>query len=581
MSNVTYLHEWEADLCIQLNTEDNRKADFNRFLFKHIPSTEAIQQGKPFERADREGFALQLKSRFDEIIDEGGSHVSLSHIFKNTSAYLRWCDNNAMEAFTQSSIEGYMGHENERVMLGQIKSSSYVSKRSYLVTVFTQYLELPRAYLSNVIVRDTSDKESYEAYTRSDLKQMLPFLRALFKQTHQQFIADPQKHMSAHKSIATMTFQWMGNDYELAAGISKMMCSATFLMAYYTYANTGDLFKLKQPENASTTLGEVWYTMPAFKRRAFKTIRVEMGGHELEIPKYSMEFFDKLLHASRLISRDEEALLLQTVVFQQVKPFKTATLQSFLKRWMEKHFTFTDQTGRRLRPVVSRFRETGAQLTAYHQGELANNMMLGNTPNVRSKHYSEGNRHNNNGMMQDTMAIRQEQVKNGVDSEQAQDNLGIHVLVIEKENAITLPNLSRTSNGASCATPFGSKSEKYTRKAQKQGLAKEGERLACADLLGCFGCPSQVVVQSVSDIWCLLSFKSCIEESLYLHLDAHHYRNNFEQVIQFIDAKIVPNIDTTIMKQAEEKLNDEGLHPAWDEPESVLQLIPTHNQESQ
>lgn len=580
MSNVTYLHSWNPDLCIQLEAADNLRADFNRFLVKHFPTTESMQQGKDFEHADREGFILQLKARFDETIEEGGSHQSLYALFSKASQYLRWCDKAEVEAFTQSSIEGYMSNLNERVMLRQFKNSSYKQTHSLMMTLFTQYLDLPRSYFNSIVVRGTEDVESFEAYTRSDLQQMLPFLRALFKQTHKQFIDNPEKHSIAHTSTPTMTFQWKGNEYQLCGAISKMMSAATFLMAYYTYANTGDLFKLKQPESASTTVGEVWYTMPAFKRRAFKTIRVEMGEHELEIPKYSMDFFDKLLEASRLVSSDDEALLLQTIASLKVQPIKPVTLQDFLKGWVEKHFTFTDQTGRRLRPVVSRFRKTGAQLTAYHQGEIANNIMLGNTLNVRKKHYSEGNKQSNNGMLQDTLAIREEQIKGGVGAEEARESLGIDVLVIEKENAIDIPNLSRTSNGGSCRDPFGGKSEKYTKKAQKQGLAKEGERLACADLLGCFGCPSQVVVQSVADIWCLLSFRACIEESLYLHLDAHHYRKNFEQVMVFIDSKILPNINAKILKQAEEKLNDDGLHPAWDEPESILFLIPNRQQEA-
>ncbi|WP_264878293.1 hypothetical protein [Vibrio agarivorans] len=580
MSNVTYLHDWNPDLCIQLGTEHILRADFNRFLVKHFPSTESMQQGNDFEHADREGFILQLKARFDEAIEEGGSHRSLYALFLKASQYLRWCDKAEVEAFTQPSIEGYMSHINERVMLGQLKNSSYSLTHSLMMTLFTQYLDLPRSYFNSIVVRGNEDKESFEAYTRSDLKQILPFLRALFKQTHKQFIENPEKHSKAHTSTPTMTFQWKGSEYQLCGAISKMMSAATFLMAYYTYANTGDLFKLKQPENASTTVGEVWYTMPAFKRRAFKTIRVEMGEHELEIPKYSMDFFDKLLEASRLVSSDDEALLLQTIGSQKVQSIKAVTLQAFLRLWVEKHFTFTDQMGRRLRPVVSRFRETGAQLTAYHQGEIANNIMLGNTPNVRKKHYSEGNKQSNNGMLQDTLAIREEQVKGGVGAEEARESLGIDVLVIEKENVIKIPNLSRTSNGGSCRDPFGDKSEKYTKKAQKQGLAKEGERLACADLLGCFGCPSQVVVQSVADIWCLLSFRACIEESLYLHLDAHHYRKNFEQVMVFIDSKILPNINAKILKQAEERLNNDGLHPAWGEPESILFLIPNRQQEA-
>nr|MBF4223179.1 hypothetical protein [Vibrio anguillarum] len=222
---------------------------------------------------------------------------------------------------------------------------------------------------------------------------------------------------------------------------------------------------------------------------------------------------------------------------------------------------------------------TGAQLTAFHQGDMANDIMLNNTPNTRKKHYSEGNKTTNNGMLQDAMAIREEQVKSRVTTQQARQNLAIDVLVIEQENSIKLPNLSRTSSGSSCSNPFGEKSKKYTIQARRHGLAKEGERLACADLLACFGCPEQVIVQSVADIWCLLSFKACIEESLYLHLDASHYRNNFEAIISFIDQKILPNLHAKVFKQAETRLDDDGLHPAWGEADSILNLIPRADME--
>ncbi|WP_025523471.1 hypothetical protein [Vibrio parahaemolyticus] len=574
MSSVTYLSGWKPELCIELNTKDNNKADFNRFIVKHCPSTKQLQQGGEFETANREGFIFQLKSRFDETIEEGGSPNSLYNFFLETYRYLQWCDEQNIPSFSQHSLEGYMSHLDRQVMLGLMKNSTYTTKRSRMVVLFTQYLELPHSYFNNVVLRGKHDIEPFEAYTRSDLNQLLPFLRLLFKQTHKQFIEAPDKHINAHNSIPTMTFSWKGGQYKLCGSISKMMCAGTYLLAYYTYANTSDIFQLKHPNNASMTIGEAWYTMPAFKRRAFKTIQVEIGGHELEIPKYALDFFDKLLDVSKRINNGENATLLQTTASKKVQPMKTKTLQDFLSRWVEKHFTFTDQTGRRLRPIVSRFRETGSQLTAYHQGELANNIMLNNTPSTRKKHYSKGNRIANNGMMQDTMDIREEQVKNKVTPKQAQENLEIEVLVIEEENKINLPNLSRTPNGGSCADPFGEKSEKYTKKARTQGLAQERERLACANLLGCFGCPNQVIVQSVADIWCLLSFKECIEESLYLHLDASHYRNNFEAIIQFIEKKILPRLDKKILKHAEIKLDDKGYHPIWNDSESILSLIP-------
>ncbi|MEZ9541784.1 hypothetical protein AB4209_07420 [Vibrio sp. 10N.286.48.C11] len=574
MTELTYLSGWRRDLCIKLDARDNLSADFNRFLFNNLPSSKELQQSNQFKFADREGFVVQLKDSFSEKIDEGVSHDSLYGIYFEASQYLRWCDKKNEPAFTQSSLEGYMEHLQTIVMRGELKSSTYKNRRANMVTLFSRYLDLPHYYFNNVVIMDNSDRESYESYTQSDLKQLLPFLRRLFNQTYSQFIKNPETHIQAHKNTSTMIFEWQGREYKLCGGITKMMCAATYLLAYYTYANTTDLFRLKQPNNASISTKEAWYTMPAFKRRAFKTIQIEIGEHELEIPKYAMTFFDKLLNASRIISTNEEATLLQTIASRKVQKLQTSRLQSFLKLWVEKHFSFTDQMGRRLRPSISRFRETGSQLTSYHQGEMVNNLMLNNTPNTRKRHYSEGNKLANNGMMQDTMSIREEQVKSRVNTKQAQKNLSIEVLVIEEENKINLPNLSRTSNGGSCAAPFGEKSQKYTKKAQTQGLAKEGERLACADLLGCFGCPDQVIVQSVSDIWCLLSFKACVEESLFLHLDVSHYKKNFENIIMFIKQKILPNINKQILRKAETKLDDDGLHPAWDDSESVLSLIP-------
>ncbi|WP_445426039.1 hypothetical protein [Alishewanella sp. HL-SH06] len=574
MSEVTYLSGWKAELCIMLDTDYNDRADFNRLLVKNVPSTEDLQKGGIFENANRELLILRLKQRFDDFIEEGASHKTLHQQFSLISRYLRWCDKHDLPVFTQSSLESYLSAMDKLVMLGNIKSSTYCRIRSQFTTLFTKYLDLPYSYFDYVVLRDKSDSEPFEAYTRSDLNQLLPFLRQLFKQTYSQFIVEPEKYFNTPKNAPDMTFYWQGQQHLLYAGITKMMCAATYLLAYYTHANTGELFKLKHPHNASMTISETWFTMPAFKRRAFKTIQVEMGGHELGIPKYALDFFNKLLSASKLIDQSENATLLQTIILNKRITIKSGILTSFLRSWVDSNFNFTDKIGRRLRPVVSRFRETGAQLTAYHQSELANEVLLNNNRSTRSRHYSAGSKIANNGMMQDVMAIREEQVKSKVNTKQAQENLNIKVLVIEAEYKVNIPNLSRTINGASCADPFGEKSEKYTKQAQSRGLAREGERLACADLLACFGCPHQVVVQSVVDIWCLLSFKACIEESLYLHLDSSHYRSNFEVIIQFIEEKILPIINNKILKKAESKLNDEGYHPAWGDTEAILKLIP-------
>ncbi|EJT3519283.1 TPA: hypothetical protein N2685_000045 [Vibrio parahaemolyticus] len=574
MNNITYLSGWDPSLCIKL--DDNRRCDFNRLLYKDLPKTQYLQNGQFTEHADRDGFILQMKARLAEQIEEGASHKTLYNHFSSTAEYLRWCDNEKVESFTSSSLKGFFDYLLEKVRLKLIKRSTYTAKLSYLSPVFRDYLDLPERWLLPITKMGNNDTEPFEAYTSSDLKKLLPLLRKLFDQTAKQFLENPQKHIDAYKSKTTMTFYWKGESYPLCGAISKMMCAATYLLSYYTYSNTGVILKLTRPSNASVSLGEKWYTMPAFKRRAFKTIQVEMGEHTLNIPKYSMNFFDRLIEISKLIDNSDGALLLQTYTRKTVKTINGGILNAFSQGWLNKHFQLTDQKGESLIPVISRFRETGAQLTAFHQGESASGVLLNNTPNVRQKHYSTGNRQQNNSMMQDTALIRQEQAERKEGVKAAQVSLGIDVLTIEEAYKVNFPNLSKTPNGSSCADPFGEKSEAYNRKARKHNLLKEGEILACADLLSCFGCSEQVVVQSVSDIWCLISFKACIEESLYLHLDTHHFRQNFESIINFIDNNILPKISKNILKQAEERLDNDGAHPLWEDTDSIISMMPSN-----
>lgn len=575
MSDITYLSGWDASLSLKMNTEDNHLCDFNRLLYRGFPSTKYLQGNKPFESANRDEFILQYKDSHVEKMDEGVSHGTLYTHYSEISLYLRWCDEKDIDAFTKESLEGYFETQLNRVQLGTLKKTTYTGRLAKITVVFRDYLDLPTSWFLNIPTVGDDDGEAFEAYTRSDLNQLLPFLRKLFNQTSKQFIENPSKHIEAWKTTPTMTFCWKGQEYQLCGAITKMMCAATYLLSYYTYSNTGVLFALKRPSNASTSVGEQWYQMPAFKRRSFKVVHVEIGEHDyLEIPKYSLSFFDRLLEVSKLLDNSDNARLLQTLTSNKVQPMKSSKLQSFNKIWLETHFNFIDQTGRRLRPLISRFRETGSQITTAYQGEIANNITLGNTPQTRKKHYSKGNKHTNNGMMQDVASIRQEQAISKQGAKAAQDSLEIQVLTIDEEYKSHYPNLSKTPNGGSCLSPFGEKSKAYNRKAKQRNLLKEGEKLACADLLGCFGCSEQVIVQSVSDIWCLLSFRGCIEESLYLHLDAHHYRKNFEEIISFINENILPKIKKSILKKAESILNEEGFHPLWDDAESVIGLIP-------
>ncbi|MDT3306673.1 hypothetical protein [Shewanella vaxholmensis] len=571
MNNITYLNGWDIALLIQLNDDYITRCDMNRLFYKGCPSTQHILEGKPVESANRDEAIIQFKEKFQNKIEEGASHATVGKYFMKLLEFLKWCDKAGIEAFSLQALQAFMAHLFEKVRLGLLKATCYTQTYVKMVKIFSDYLDYPSNWQLTIPTMRRGDSEPFEAYSRSDLKQLLPFLRKLFNQTAEQFLENPQKHINAHKRTSTATFMWQGQRYELNAVISKMMSAALFLISYYTYSNTSTLFKLKRPRNTSTSVSKQWYQMPAFKRRSFKIVHVEIGEHDyIDIPKYCLALFDKLLEVSKVLDDSDDALLFQIISNKKLQPIKPYTLQAFNGGWLEKNFCFTDQTGRRLRPVVSRFRETGAQLTTVYQGELANNITLGNTPNIRRKHYSKGNKHNNNAMMQDVMLIRQEQAQTKQGAYSAQLAVGIDVLTIEEEFKTHFPLISRTPNGGSCTNPFNEKSDSYSLKAKQRNLLKDGEKLACAELLKCFGCPHQVIVQSVNDIWCLLSFKTCIEESIYQHLSTHHYRKNFEMVVSFIRESILPKIRKDILKKAEEKLDDIGLHPLWQDSGTVI-----------
>lgn len=150
VSSTTYLSGWKPELCLQLIVNGNCRADFNRLLVKGIPSSKQLQQNHLFQDAQREGFILQLKSRFEEKIDEGSSQGTLYTQFIAISHYLKWCDQEKITAFTQRSLESYMAHLQSRVMLGSLKKTSYGGIRSRMVTLFQQYLDMSSQYFDNM-----------------------------------------------------------------------------------------------------------------------------------------------------------------------------------------------------------------------------------------------------------------------------------------------------------------------------------------------------------------------------------------------------------------------------------------------
>ncbi|WP_405081210.1 hypothetical protein ACI51X_21310 [Pectobacterium versatile] len=402
----------------------------------------------------------------------------------------------------------------------------------------------------------------------------MPLLRSIFKQLYKQFILDPDLHIKASTSMPTMIFSWQGKNYPACGGVSKMIYAATYLLSYYTWSNSGILYTLKRPSIGSHSPSDNWHQMPAFKRRAFKTITVEIGdNNRLEIPKYASQFFDQLMNASTLLDPRPNGLLLPAYSYRtkSIQMVSSCLLNDFKSQWLNKHFPMTDDHGERLWPVPRRFRATGSYLTLIFKGPMETALLLDNTPDTVEQAYSSGNRHENNQMNRDTSHALEHVARDrqGVElaKQKVRDEQNIEMLTYESYVKRASP-LMRSAHGSYCNDAMNTMAQKFTSRAHNHELITEGEKLACADLLQCWSCHHQVLVESVTDLWCVLSFRECLEQSIFIHLDKTHYTKNFSNTIVNIDNRLKLLNQKTLQK-ARNKLADEGRHPLWTDVDNL------------
>lgn len=554
------MNKYNLNLVLKVTPANNREIslDFNRLRFKDAPSTKSIKGMVQCEFMNRDSIVIGI---FHKFLNSDSSHSTQETLYKSLIRHFKYSDENNQTPLDEKSMIENVYYELERYKKGEIKSSLYIKiVCEYSSTL--KLLEMKSDWINELPRLHKNDVESFESYSKEELKIILPPLRKLFSQLSKQFLKDPKRHMSASKVTPTMIFEWKGKKYRIYSGISKIMASAAFLLSYYTWANTSVLFSLKRPKVVSYDMSKDWYIMPAFKRRAFKTISVEFeSDHKLEVPKFSISFFNTLLNISKSIDPSDDALLFQRVILNNRSKITSPMLTSF-NQFIEKTLKLRGSNGKKIPYQISRFRETGAQNFMVKEGSFETSLLLDNKPDTVKRHYSKGNKIENQAMLQDSTSILEIQSRNkeGVYQaiEQRKSELNVKVLTLEEKHS----NITKSMNGTYCSNPFGKESKSFTKVAQSHKLIKSGEKLACADLLKCFSCQHQVIVQSERDIWCLLSFKESIEDSISFHVDANHFDKNFHEIILKIE-EIIKRVDGKILRKSERLMVDNGRHPLW------------------
>ncbi|EKM5743697.1 hypothetical protein PU345_002989 [Enterobacter kobei] len=558
-----FKNPWSKELTLQVITGGNERTviDFNRYNYLHFPGTSAIKTGNvtPVSRShSAKDIVLAFKN-------SQYSSVSKHTFFTYLRKYIIFCDKNSLHLFTEDSVHKYGGFQVQRTLKREIKNSTFTTLISETKSLFL-LLGFPGRWFETLPTLGRNQTEPWKAYSDNDLRKLLPLLRSFFKQTAQWFLETPDALTLSLRHRAPATFRWKGTTYPVDSVICKLIACAVYLLSYYTWANNSVLLSLQRPQGAQANTDSNWYQMPAFKRRAFRVVTVEIGDHgQLNIPRYSMDFFNTLLKVSTKLSPEPGSLLFQVYNENGLSPVSASHLRAF-NLYIDDFFHLVDDKNCRLHPIISRFRATGSQTAQIHHSHMYTARLLGNTPNTVRRHYSEGNEFENNAMMQDALLIFSDMAKKGisVDTAKERQKKKLNILVLTYEKMLKLHNRPmQQAHGSYCSNPYGPQAEKFLYRAERHNLLSS-EKYACSDLLSCFSCPHQVIVAETADIWCLLSFKECIEESIYRHVDNTHFNKNYGGVLDKID-RILITIDQRVLKKAERKLADEGPHPLWQE----------------
>jgi hypothetical protein len=543
--------------------------DFDCYNFRGFPSKGLCS---PLQRVLR---PVSAESLYVSFRDADYAEATKFFLYTNLRKYVAFCDDASVPVFTHGSAMAFGEHIIQRHKAGQLRNSTCTLILSALKRCFI-LLGRPDHWFDLLPTLGKFQATPHTAYSDNDLKKLLPLLRALFKQLTTQFLMDPDFYLFARNNRPAMTFVWKGSTVTLYGIVSKMMAAATYLMSYYTWANTTSLLAIQRPQETTLSTKEKWYQMPIFKRRSFRIITFRFGDHgQLNVPKYSLEFFNQLLHVSGIIAthwaKAEVPRLLITIRQSRASPLRAEELSRF-NIFLRKNFSLKDDKGEPLRAVISRFRATGSQMMQLHHRPALSAELLGNTPGTIRRHYSEGNEFDNQSMIQDAVSVMADKARYDENTEQARlrrkEELGVAILTYDSLLKMHAPPMQQ-AHGSYCQNPLGEQAERFLSRARRHGLLST-EKFACSDLMKCFSCPHQIIVAEATDIWCLMSFRECLEDSIYRHVDHQHFYQNYSTVLSAID-NILNRINKKIRQEATYKLRDDGPHPLWREPLAFLQ----------
>ncbi|MDF5247439.1 hypothetical protein P3679_24520, partial [Vibrio parahaemolyticus] len=219
--------------------------DFNRFRYFDIPITKKILANNS-KYANRDIVAYKL---FEAIMEnQDYSDPTKYDLFITARSHFRFCDSNGLLPLTKDPTLKEIEFYKSRQRRGEIIDSTLTQRISGLKNLLKIMEVEYQKWMPNFSFSGKSQSKPTAAYSDNDLRKLLALLHEIFKQLHQQFISSPQFHIDAGHKKQTMVINLADKNLSVRAGITKLMCCATFLLSFYTWCNSSILFQLKRPE---------------------------------------------------------------------------------------------------------------------------------------------------------------------------------------------------------------------------------------------------------------------------------------------------------------------------------------------
>jgi hypothetical protein len=564
---ITKLREEHLILPVKIGVEQTTNLDFNRFRYIGAPKVRQIQTGKVI-LANREEEAFKWFNAFKNANEY--SDVTLHGYFSDLTFYIKLTDDANLLADSKQGVELLEMTLVEHIRLGKHSVGWARKMLSGVRTTFQLFgWSVINKFSSYPIFKQESTPTP--AYSDNEIKRILKLLNSLFTQLYEQINNDLAMHIntSSRKKIGAANFE--GINIDVSGVITKCFCLGYFLMSYYTWANSSCLLKLKRPQQKNTANGK-WFSQSVEKKRAGKFVTIELGDNNSTIiPKHGLRLVERLLKLSTLVSPDDNRLF-SACIEGSIRPLEANLLTQFTN-WIIKSFNLKADNGWPLRLQAQRFSVTGSNRYLSMTGDqVGTAILLNNTPDVVRKHYSSGNEHDNNMQLQAISRVLEGVTKcKSVDDaiNYSKNKMGIEVLPYEAfiNKYIGIKKPEKVIIGTGCKDPFSQQSARYNKK--HSSLVKGNSSLACADILKCFECENQVIIEEVDDIWCLLSFKETLLYAQYDHLDGTQYRRNFSKIISNVE-EVCFRVSPKVRRLAERKLSSDGRHPLWPEGHNLV-----------